>query len=99
LTQFGKNDLLPVSGPPSLLYERPPLVLRGAYVGNGAPFPFVVIGVELRNQVALTIPRNRLRRFEQARRLAQYIQGLQVSEPGIRLVVTGDFNAFEFTDG
>ena len=99
LTQFGKNELLAIGGPPSLLYERPPLVLRGAYVGNGAPLPFVVIGVQLRNQAGLTISRNRLRRFEQARRLAQYIQGLQVSEPGIHLVVTGDFNAFEFTDG
>jgi hypothetical protein len=41
----------------------------------------------------------RAKRFEQAYTLSQYLQSLQVADPGVRLIVLGDFNAFEFTDG
>lgn len=34
---------------PALLNDRPPLVLRGAYVGNGAAFPIVVVDVHQRS--------------------------------------------------
>jgi hypothetical protein len=44
-------------------------------------------------------PRVRAKRHEQALRLSQFIDELQDTEPGVRLVVIGDFNAFEFTDG
>ncbi|MGZ8778548.1 MAG: endonuclease/exonuclease/phosphatase family protein, partial [Thermoanaerobaculia bacterium] len=38
-------------------------------------------------------------RREQALRLSRFIQTLQTANPGIRLVVIGDFNAPEFSDG
>ena len=44
-------------------------------------------------------PRVAQKRFEQAQSIAQLVQDLQVAEPGVKLVVTGDFNAYEFSDG
>ncbi|MCI0351843.1 MAG: lamin tail domain-containing protein [Acidobacteriales bacterium] len=104
VTQFGKNDLFEFPGSaPALLNDRPPLVLRGTYVGNGAAFPFVVINVHQRSLGGIDDPldggRVRAKRNEQAVKLSDFIQSLQTTEPGIRLVVIGDFNAFEFTDG
>jgi predicted extracellular nuclease len=102
IEQFGEEDLFTFGGTTALLNDRPPLVLRGAYVGNGAPFPLVVIDVHQRSLSGIDGSdgaRVRAKRFEQALRLSQYIDGLQDAEPGIRLVVIGDFNSFEFTDG
>jgi predicted extracellular nuclease len=102
VAQFGKDDTFVFNDTTFLLNDRPPLVLRGAYTGNGAPFPITVIAVHQRSLSGIEGgdgPRVRAKRQEQALRLSQYIQGLQTAEPGLRLVVTGDFNAFEFTDG
>ena len=102
--QFGKDDVFEF--PPNaaaLLNDRPPLVLRGAYVGGTVPFPIVVIGVHQRSLSGIDSPtdgpRVRAKRNEQAVRLSEYIQSLQEADPYVRLIVAGDFNAFEFTDG
>lgn len=102
IEQFGKDDVFAFDG--SLLNDRPPLVLRGAYVGNGAPFPIVVVNVHQRSLSGIEgssagAQRVRQKRFDQAVRLAELIQSLQVEDPNIRLAIVGDFNAFEFTDG
>jgi predicted extracellular nuclease len=102
VTQFGKDDTFTFNGNTALLNDRPPLVLQGSYTGNGAPFPVTVIVVHQRSLSGIEGadgPRVRAKRFEQALRLSQYLQSLQTANPGIRLVVTGDFNAFEFSDG
>jgi hypothetical protein len=44
-------------------------------------------------------PRVRQKRLEQAQSIAQKVQALQDADPDVHLVVIGDFNAFEFTDG
>jgi hypothetical protein len=41
----------------------------------------------------------RQKRYEQAQSVAQKVQDLQSVDPDVHLVVNGDFNAFEFTDG
>lgn len=100
--QFGKDDLFTFGTSTALLHDRPPLVLRGSYVGNGAAFPIAVIGIHNRSLSGIDGTdgaRIRAKRHEQAFRISQYIQSLQTAEPGIHLVVTGDFNAFQFTDG
>lgn len=103
ITQFGKNDTFEFNGATALLNDRPPLVLRGSYTGNGAPFPITVIAVHQRSLSGIDSPtdgpRVREKRHQQALRLSQFIQGLQTSAPGLRLIAIGDFNAFEFTDG
>jgi hypothetical protein len=101
IEQFGKDDLFTFGGTTAPLNDRPPLILHGAYVGNGAPFPIVVIDVHQRSLSGIDGsdgPRVRAKRNAQALRLSELIQSLQ-EEPGLRLLVIGDFNAFEFTDG
>jgi predicted extracellular nuclease len=103
IEQFGKDDIFSFPGvDPFPLNDRPPLVLRGAYVGDGALFPITVINVHQRSLSGIDGAdgaRVRAKRHEQARRLSQFIDGLQDADPGLNLVVIGDFNAFEFTDG
>lgn len=101
-TQVGLTTTLSLDG--SLLNDRPPLVLQAEYVGNGAPFPITVIGIHGRSLSGIegtgsSANRVRQKRLEQATEIAQYIQSLQVADPGRRIVVTGDFNAFEYSDG
>jgi len=102
VTQVGLTTRLSLDG--SRLNDRPPLVLQGEYVGNGAPFPITVIGVHGRSLSGIegtgsSANRVRQKRLEQATELAQYIQSLQAADRARRIVVTGDFNAFEFSDG
>lgn len=82
------------------LFDRPPLLLRGSYVANGAAFPFAAIAVHMRSMNDVeTSGFARAKRHRGAVRLAEVIRDLLAAEPGLRLVVTGDFNAFEVTDG
>ena len=104
ITQFGKNDTFEFNGVTALLNDRPPLLLQGSYVGNGAPFPIAVIAVHQRSLSGIdgdsaNAQRVREKRHQQALRLSQFIQGLQTATPGLRLVAIGDFNAFQFSDG
>ncbi|HKV11540.1 MAG TPA: lamin tail domain-containing protein, partial [Thermoanaerobaculia bacterium] len=100
--QWGKNDTYTFNGETLTLNDRPPLVLEGTYTGCGTPFPLTVIAVHQRSLSGIDGtdgPRVREKRHQQALRLSQFIQSLQAANPSLRLVVTGDFNAFQFTDG
>lgn len=102
VTQVGKDVLLSVDG--SLLNDRPPLILEARYIGGGANFPLTVIGVHQRSLSGIDNSganglRVKTKRFEQSEFLAGVIQDLQSTDPSVRLVVAGDFNALQFTDG
>jgi predicted extracellular nuclease len=103
LEQVGKDTTFTFEGAtPALLNDRPPFVLRGAYVGGGAEFPITVINVHQRSLSGIDGSdgaRVRAKRHAQAVELSRFIDSLQDAEPGIHLVAIGDFNAFEFTDG
>jgi hypothetical protein len=47
VTQIGKDETF--NGNTALLNDRPPLLLEGAYLGNGAPFPIAVLAVHQRS--------------------------------------------------
>ena len=84
------------------LHDRPPLLLDGVYTGYGENFPIKVLVVHNRSLLGIDgsdAGRVKEKRWQQADHIAQYIQALQNAEPDIRLVVMGDFNAYEFTDG
>lgn len=101
-TQLGAGDtwIDITTGQPDPLNDRPPFLLRGSYIGNGAAFPIAVIAVHQRSLIGVeTSARVRAKRQAQAENLAAHINALQTAEPGLRIVVTGDFNAFEFNDG
>ena len=96
--QIGASERMSTDG--SLLHDRPPLQLDAEFLANGQPFPFTVIAVHQRSMIDVeTNSRVRTKRFEQAANLAGAIDALQKENPSRRIVVTGDFNAFEFSDG
>lgn len=100
IEQLGADDTyVEPSGATDILNDRPPLLLRGAYLGNGAAFPIAVVAVHQRSLIGVDTPRVQAKRRAQAENLAGYLQDIQEVEPAARIVVTGDFNAFEFNDG
>ena len=101
ITQIGKDEILDFDG--SLLHDRPPLLLEGRSINEGADYPFAVMNLHNRSlggiDSASSGERVRAKRLAQAQSVATAVQALQDDNPAIRLVVTGDFNAFEFSDG
>ncbi len=94
VTQLGADELLSVDG--SLLHDRPPLLLEGAMDGQ---FPISVMVLHMRSLGGIEEARTQQKRYEQAQSVAQKVQDIQTANPDVNLVVLGDFNAFEFTDG
>ncbi len=106
VTQVGKNATFidPNTGSPTLLNDRPPLVLRASIQpAVGAPVAFTVIVNHLRSLSSVDDPvdgnRVRTKRRAQAEYLASLIQGRQTSDPNERIISIGDYNAFQFNDG
>ena len=113
VVQYGKTTVLNnPDGSTSLLNDRPPLVLRAlVHQDNGASYPVTVIVNHLRslNDIESNEPgssgwatvgeRVRVKRAQQAVFLAQLVEDMQQANPGERVVVLGDFNAFEVNDG
>jgi predicted extracellular nuclease/cytoskeletal protein CcmA (bactofilin family) len=98
VTQLGKTELFTFDN--SLLHDRPPLVLD-AILPNGSAV--VVMNLHQRSLGGIDDPtdgpRVRQKRHEQAVSVSNMVQNLQTAQPTLNLVVTGDFNAFQFTDG
>ncbi|MBP6596108.1 MAG: lamin tail domain-containing protein [Arenimonas sp.] len=113
VTQLGKTDTdTNPNGTTSILNDRPPLVLRAVVnQADGGSFPVTVIGNHLRSLsgVNSTAPgsngwstdgaRIRAKRASQSRFLADVVHARQVADPAERIVLLGDFNAFEYSDG
>ena len=104
----------PVSMEDNILHDRPPLLLEGALrcadddsdsdSDSDSDFlPISVMAVHNRSLGSIDDPvqgvRVRLKRFLQAESIAEKVLDLQAADPDVQLIVTGDFNAFEFTDG
>ena len=97
VTQLGAGEIFPYDG--SLLHDRPPLLLQGRYTGNGQDFFLAVMVVHNRSLNGIETERVQLKRLAQAESIADMVQTFQTGNPDTPLVVVGDFNAFEFTDG
>ncbi len=106
LTQLGAGEILTFDG--SLLHDRPPLLLEAEYSRTlpplgGVAFPFAVMNNHTRSLSNIDDPtdgpRVRQKRLEQAQSIAQKAQDFQTTNPAVPLIVIGDLNAFEFTDG
>jgi predicted extracellular nuclease len=85
------------------LNDRPPYVLEAEYLGLDNPLRFTVVCVHQRSLSGVDDsedgPWVRQKRHEQSVWLAHWIQDRQLADQEERLIVAGDFNAFEFTDG
>ncbi|HMB58210.1 MAG TPA: lamin tail domain-containing protein [Arenimonas sp.] len=114
IEQIGKDvDFVnPDNSSGGKLNDRPPLVLHARINhANGASQTITVIANHLRSLIDVdsTVAgsngwptlgdRVRGKRAQQALYLAQLIQGYQTANPSEKIVLLGDFNAFEFNDG
>ncbi|MEM8931713.1 MAG: IPTL-CTERM sorting domain-containing protein, partial [Acidobacteriota bacterium] len=101
VTQQGAAETLTFDG--STLHDRPPLLLEARFTGNGADFPFAVQVNHTRSLSGIDDagdgPRVRAKRLEQAQSIAMKADAFQDANPTVPLIVLGDLNAFEFTDG
>ncbi len=98
VTQLGANECLSTDNTP--LHDRPPLQLEARFVADGADWSFVVMNNHLRSLGSIdTSARTRLKRHEQAQSIAAKVQALQASDPLLPIVLVGDKNAFQFSDG
>ncbi|MEM7235219.1 MAG: lamin tail domain-containing protein, partial [Planctomycetota bacterium] len=96
MRQVGNGARFDFDGSPRELFSRPPLQLNVTIVENADPV--AVINVHLRSRINIEDERFvRAKRFAQATWLAEHIQSLQ--DQGRQVIVLGDFNAFEFSDG
>jgi len=99
--QLAAGEILTYDG--SLLHDRPPLLLDGAFVAGGGELPFRTLAVHMRSLGGIDDPQDgprvRQKRLEQAQSVAAIVQDLQTAAPEVGLAVLGDYNSFEFTDG
>lgn len=94
IRELGTGERLSVDG--SALFDRPPLELRLAAPSGGERI--IVINVHLRSLIGIDYERVRRKRLEQAEALRSLVEAA-VADAGGRVIVLGDFNAFEFSDG
>lgn len=113
VVQYGKAEVINnPNGSTSVMHDRPPLVLRAVVnAANGASAPVTVIGNHLLSLIDInsldpgsngyptTGDRRRTKRALQAEYTAGLIEQFQQANPAERIVLLGDFNAFEFSDG
>lgn len=82
------------------LFGRPPLVLEAEMLtGGGDSFPLTLINLHNKSLSGAETERVQLQRLAQAQMVATYVQGLQEADPDAHIIVLGDLNAFEFSDG
>ncbi len=106
--QLGKEDKFknPNTKEEDNLNDRPPLTLRASIDDQktGKPFEFTVIVNHLKSFLGVDDPKDggarvRLKRRLQAEFLAKTVQERQTANPNERIILLGDFNAYQFNDG
>jgi predicted extracellular nuclease len=82
------------------LFGRPPLVLQAdLLLEDGATFPVTLINLHIKSLSGAETERTQLRRMGQAMYVAQYVQAMLDENPEANIIVLGDLNAFQFSDG
>ncbi|HYH08790.1 MAG TPA: IPTL-CTERM sorting domain-containing protein [Thermoanaerobaculia bacterium] len=107
VTQIGKTATFVDPGDNSVdtLNDRPSLVLEASILRpDNSVYEFVTIVNHLRSLNGVETNDNggrrvRAKRAAQAEYLANYVQSRQVADPEERIILVGDFNAFEVNDG
>ncbi len=104
--QVGKDTTWQTpDGQTQQLNDRPPLALSAVvHYADGRAFPLTVVIAHQRSLLGAETAdaegaRIRIKRQRQAEFLAAWLDARQKRAPDTRLVVLGDFNAFEFNDG
>lgn len=105
--QFGKDEEFKTSNSREsrFLNDRPPLMLRASIDDpkTKQPFEFTVVVNHLKSFLGYNDPEQqesvRLKKKLQAEFLAKWVQDRQTKNPSERIVLVGDFNAYQFNDG
>jgi methionine-rich copper-binding protein CopC len=107
ITQLGADETLAYNPPPPpelprKLHDRPPLLINATITKGGFSQEVNVLGVHMRSRSGITgSQRTRIRNkhLEQSLSVANMVQNIQTLSPTVPLIITGDFNDFEFSDG
>ncbi|MCC6452503.1 MAG: hypothetical protein IT171_06395 [Acidobacteria bacterium] len=105
--QYGKDEKFASPGSSNEIYlnDRPPLLLRASMADpkTGEPFAFTVIVNHLKSFLGYNDPKRqdavRLKKRLQAEFLAKLVESRQKADPNERIILLGDFNAYQFSDG
>ncbi|MEZ5422867.1 MAG: hypothetical protein R2682_07205 [Pyrinomonadaceae bacterium] len=105
--QYGKDEKFASPGSPNEIYlnDRPPLLLKATVSDpkTGVPFAFTVIVNHLKSFLGYNDPKRqdavRLKKRLQAEFLAKLVSARQKADPNERIILLGDFNAYQFSDG
>ncbi len=107
IKQYGKDDKFknPNTNQDNFLNDRPPLALRASMndVKTGQPFEFTVVVNHLKSFLGYDDPKQqdnvRMKKRLQAEFLAKWVQERQKANANERIILVGDFNAYQFSDG
>lgn len=105
--QFGKEIKYknPDREEDNFLNDRPPLMLRALITDTktNQPFEFTVVVNHLKSFLGYGDPKQmanvRLKKKMQAEFLAKFVQERQKSDAKEKIILVGDFNAYQFNDG
>ncbi len=101
--QFGKEEkfINPEKKSEEILNDRPPLMLRATINDpkTNQPFAFTVVANHLKSFLGSETLRVRTKRQKQAEFLANFVQERQKADANEKIILLGDFNAFQFNDG
>jgi predicted extracellular nuclease len=107
IKQVGKDDKYkdPNTKEDNFLNDRPPLMLRAAIADpkTGKPFAFTAFVNHMKSYLGYNDPRQmenvRLKKRLQAEYLASLVQKRQKANPLEKIILLGDFNSYQFSDG
>ena len=107
VTQLSKDEKFKTpDGKDENLHDRPPLLLQATIddAKTGKPFAFTVVVNHFKSFLGIDDPKDggarvRLKRQMQAEFLARVVNERQKLNANERIVLLGDFNAFQFNDG
>ena len=105
--QLAKDEKLVTEGAKDFekVFDRPPLLVRVEVqdAKTNQPFPVTVIMNHLKSYGGIDDPKNgdrvRNKRRLEAEWLANFVAERQKTNPAERIIICGDFNAFQFNDG
>jgi uncharacterized protein len=98
--QLAADETWNDNGQTAFIHDHPPLLLTAE--SRGVRFQVISVHMKARTNVDDnddSAVRDRQKRFLQASSLARQVQHLQATNPWQPLMVVGDFNAYQFSDG
>jgi len=98
--QLAADETWNDNGQTAFIHDHPPLLLTAE--SRGVRFQVISVHMKARTNVDDnddSAVRDRQKRFVQASSLARQVQDLQTAHPWQPLMVVGDFNAYQFSDG